>query len=72
MVVCGEEGYINQFLSSLHKAFPYAVVNSERTMGRYCGKLQFGSSVRPEQVESFAQRVDHEVQVGMCECTAAK
>lgn len=69
IVVCGEDGYINNFLTKLNKAFPYVVINGERTAGRYLGKLRFSKEVLPEQVEAFAQRADHEVQVGTCDCT---
>ncbi len=69
LVVCGENGYINRFLTALNKAFPYVVVEHELTDGRYCGKLRFGKDTQPEQVEAFAQRADHEVQVGTCDCT---
>ena len=70
MVVCGEDGYINNFLTALHRAFPYVVVTSERTEGRYYGKLKFCEKTRAEHIEAFAQRSDHEVQVGMCNCAS--
>ncbi len=80
IVICGRMGYVNIFLTSLYKAFPYIVVEheweekqeEEEKEVRYFGKFLFGKDINPEQLEAFAQRPDHEVQVGMCECTSKK